>query len=203
MDTDFVSVTLSSHDSPSRRPRRRWQPTLMKGTYHHGDLRAYAIRRGRELVAERGVDALTLRGLARELGVTAPALVHHFGSRRELRAAVADEILNEACAWARDVAKRDPRRLADAWLAFAASNGHTYRFVSGEGWRPQLARPNGLYRGVASPRRALEDELVRATRRFGTPRGRPELARALAVSTHGLALAVLDGVPISPAQPPG
>ncbi len=180
----------------SRVPRRRWQPTLMKGTYHHGDLRAYAIRRGRELVAERGVDALTLRGLARELGVTAPALVHHFGSRRELRAAVADEILREACEAARGEARRQPRRLADAWIAFATSCANTYRFVSGEGWRPHRTRPNGYHLGVPSPRLALEGELVRASKRLGLPRGRPEIARAMAVAAHGVALACIDGVPI-------
>ncbi len=182
-----------SPPSHTPNPRRRWTPTTKKNTYHHGDLRNYAIRRGRELVAERGVDALTLRGLARELGVTAPALVHHFGTRRELRAAVAAEILREACEEARLVARRDPRRLADAWTAFATSNANTYRFVSGEGWRSQPPRPNGLDLGVPSPRRALHDEILRATRRYGTPRGRPDLARRIAIGVHGVAVAINDG----------
>ena len=58
-----------------------------KRRYHHGDLHNSALLRGAEMVARAGPAALTLRALARELGVSATALVHYFGHVKGLRAA--------------------------------------------------------------------------------------------------------------------
>ncbi len=56
-----------------------------KRGYHHGNLRASALPRGRQLVTIHGPAALTLRGLARDLGVTATSLVREFGNLAGLR----------------------------------------------------------------------------------------------------------------------
>lgn len=60
-----------------------------KAGYHHGDLRNAVIDRSLKLLEEHGVDALSLRLLARELGVSQPAFYHHFADRNELLAALA------------------------------------------------------------------------------------------------------------------
>lgn len=61
----------------------------MTAPYHHGDLQAAALERAAQLVADEGVRAVTMRGLAAELGVTHTALGHAFGSRRGLLTALA------------------------------------------------------------------------------------------------------------------
>lgn len=50
------------------------------------------VRVATAIVDAHGVDALSMRGLATELGVTAMALYRHVGSRDELLLAVLDEI---------------------------------------------------------------------------------------------------------------
>jgi AcrR family transcriptional regulator len=49
----------------------------------------------RRLLVEDGPDALTLRAIAREMGMTAPALYRYFGSHEELVAAVCADVLDE------------------------------------------------------------------------------------------------------------
>lgn len=53
-------------------------------TYHHGDLRAVILAEAARLVAQRGADAISLRELAREAGVSHAAPAHHFADRRGL-----------------------------------------------------------------------------------------------------------------------
>jgi AcrR family transcriptional regulator len=57
--------------------------------YHHGNLRGAALSLGLKQVRDRGANALSLRGLAAELGVSTPALYHHFPSKEGLLAEVA------------------------------------------------------------------------------------------------------------------
>ena len=80
---------LTSRPGPKTKHRR----PRAKPRYHHGSLQQAALQRGRELVARFGPDALTLRGLARELGVSATALVYHFGSLAGLRSSVAAAVI--------------------------------------------------------------------------------------------------------------
>jgi len=58
--------------------------------YHHGHLAAACVDAGIRLVEEGGPDALTIRGVAREAGVSHTAPLHHFPDRAALLAAVAE-----------------------------------------------------------------------------------------------------------------
>ncbi|WP_028935370.1 TetR family transcriptional regulator [Pseudonocardia spinosispora] len=69
--------------------------------HHRGDVIARAIT----VLDEYGLESLTMRRLAAELGVQASALYHHVPNKQTLLAAVADEILARG---------RRPRR-ARAW----------------------------------------------------------------------------------------
>ena len=57
--------------------------------YHHGDLRAALIARAAEVVVADGVGALSLRELARDLGVSHGAPSRHFPDKQALLDAVA------------------------------------------------------------------------------------------------------------------
>lgn len=63
-----------------------------KGSYHHGDLRAALIAAGLELAREGHPDAMSLRKIARSVGVTPNAAYRHFSGRNDLLAAVAAKI---------------------------------------------------------------------------------------------------------------
>ncbi|MET0343217.1 MAG: TetR/AcrR family transcriptional regulator [Polyangiales bacterium] len=66
----------------SARPRR---------AYHHGDLRRALLDAARALIGAHGMEALTLREVAREVGVTHAAPYHHFPTREALLDALSDE----------------------------------------------------------------------------------------------------------------
>jgi AcrR family transcriptional regulator len=172
--------------------------TKKKNRYHHGNLRDAALAHARTIVARGGPSALTLRGLARDLGVSHPALRYWFGSIQVLRATVAQAVLEEATKHARLAAHKGdpPKELARRWSAYAAENPNLYRLASGETWHRRGT--DGLHGGavpVRSPRRQIEDALTRRSVRFGLPEGEREWARDHAVLLHALALARVDSVP--------
>ncbi|MDQ3273297.1 MAG: TetR/AcrR family transcriptional regulator, partial [Pseudomonadota bacterium] len=59
-------------------------------TYHHGNLSEALLDAAEQLLPTRGAEALTLREVAREAGVSHGAPYHHFGSREALLAAIAE-----------------------------------------------------------------------------------------------------------------
>jgi AcrR family transcriptional regulator len=79
--------TMSSGDEattvPSRRERARVQTA------------ADIIRVAREVLVEEGAEGLALRAIARDLGLTAPALYRYFPSREDLMNHVAADIYDE------------------------------------------------------------------------------------------------------------
>ena len=60
-------------------------------TYHHGNLRQELLDRAAIVIADQGIDALSLRALARDLGVSHAAPSRHFKDKAALLAALATE----------------------------------------------------------------------------------------------------------------
>ena len=58
-------------------------------SYHHGDLRSALLARAGQTLREKGAEALSLRELARDLGVSHAAPSRHFKDRRALLDALA------------------------------------------------------------------------------------------------------------------
>lgn len=52
--------------------------------YHHGNLRDEILDRAAEVIGEQGIEALSLRGIARDLGVSHGAPNRHFKTKAEL-----------------------------------------------------------------------------------------------------------------------
>ncbi|WP_306252129.1 TetR/AcrR family transcriptional regulator [Parvularcula sp. IMCC14364] len=57
-------------------------------SYHHGNLREALIDRAAEVIGEKGVEGVSLRSLARDLGVSHAAPSRHFPTKADLLAAV-------------------------------------------------------------------------------------------------------------------
>jgi len=96
--------------------------------YHHGNLRAELISRAWEVVDTDGADALSLRQLARDIGVSHGASARHFRDKQALLDALAIEgfrRLNTALvdAAASPAAFEERFRAAgDAYVAFAVAH---------------------------------------------------------------------------------
>jgi AcrR family transcriptional regulator len=67
-------------------------------TYHHGDLRAAMLDAVAEVVRERGLSQVSLRAVARRVGVTHAAATHHFGNKAGLLTAFATQGYHELAA---------------------------------------------------------------------------------------------------------
>ena len=105
--------------------------------YHHGDLRRQLIAVGEEVLAERGLAALSLREVARRLGVSHNAPFKHFASREALLAAMQGEGFEELAARlaAADAGPPDRFMVArgQAYVSFALERPALFRLMfSGE-----------------------------------------------------------------------
>lgn len=65
--------------------------TNSKKNYHHGDLRDSLLKAATDLIAEGGVDNLSIRKLADKVGVSRTAPYHHFKDKNELLCAIATQ----------------------------------------------------------------------------------------------------------------
>lgn len=86
----------------TRRQRQRLRPAVARkaqDSYHHGNLRQSLIGIAMEHAAATGVHGLSLRQIAKQAGVSAPALYRHFADKDALLAAVAEQGLEELKSW--------------------------------------------------------------------------------------------------------
>ncbi|WP_063061152.1 TetR/AcrR family transcriptional regulator [Nocardia sienata] len=90
---------------------------MAKTGYHHGDLRAAMLAAAAEQIAADGIDAVSLRALARRAGVSHAAPAHHFGDRAGLLTALAAEGFGLLAAELE--ATSDARAAAVAYIRFA------------------------------------------------------------------------------------
>ena len=104
--------------------------------YHHGDLRQALIDGAVELINQGDVQSLSLRALARQVGVSYAAPYHHFADKVELLAEVATqgfERLGADMAKAQNSSGSSPEEvlLAEgrAYVFFAASHPAHYRVM--------------------------------------------------------------------------
>lgn len=65
--------------------------TETKKPYHHGDLREKLLSAATILIADGGVDNLSIRKLADKVGVSRTAPYHHFKDKNELLCAIAEQ----------------------------------------------------------------------------------------------------------------
>ena len=90
--------------------RRPWQPARRPHPYHHGSLRKAALREAHRILSTKGVDAVTVRAIARRVGVTPNALYRHFQDKNALLAKLAEEGFRELCQGFRAIRAKDPRK---------------------------------------------------------------------------------------------
>lgn len=158
------------------------------GSYHHGDLRNALRLSAREILEEEGLEALSLRAVARRVGVSHAAPYRHFPNHEALLAELAIEGFTEL----RDELA-DAGAGSDAKSDKIASIGAAYmRFTAR---RPALAR---LMFGSQIPNRSAAPNLAKAAdgvgEEIGTALDDAALGLAVWSAIHGLAMLVLEDV---------
>ncbi|MET9070947.1 TetR/AcrR family transcriptional regulator [Streptomyces sp. NPDC004232] len=177
----------SPSPSPSRRP------------YHHGDLRTALLKSAERTLREKGVGALSLRELARDIGVSHAAPGRHFKDKQALLDALAldgYERLNRAL----DSAVEDPglglegrlAALARAYLGFAVENPELLELMFARKHAPEdSARSDSselLATAVDLSLGSITRMIADAQERGEIVAGDPErITMVAAASLHGLA----------------
>jgi AcrR family transcriptional regulator len=103
-------------------------------TYHHGDLRDALVQAALQEAERGGPEAISIKALAKRLGVSQPAPYRHFADRGALLEAVTTEafrlfntVLREALSKPSKQSKLS--RLAQATLAFGLRRNGIYRLM--------------------------------------------------------------------------
>lgn len=157
-------------------------------SYHHGDLRNALRQSARDILEEEGLAALSLRAVARRVGVSHAAPYRHFPNHEALLADLAVEgfsELREAVAAAGGAPGGRAEKIAEIGAAYM-------RFAIR---RRALAR---LMFGSQMPNRSGSPELGEAAdavgAEIGEALGDPVLGLAVWGAVHGLAMLILEDV---------
>jgi AcrR family transcriptional regulator len=164
---------------------------MPKATYHHGGLRAACVRAAIELLEDGGETALSLRAVARRVGVSPAAPYRHYADREALVSAV-------AAVGYRDLAEQlaaahpspsTPEQLAGvaiAYVQFALDRPALFRIMFGE---PCDRDNDERVAATAAVSLYLREIVARAF-----PAADAEsMATAIWALVHGLAFLYLDG----------
>lgn len=117
------------------------------------ELKEACIAAAREVIAEQGIEALSLRDVARRLGVSHQAPYKHYPSRDHLLAEVLrrcyEDFARQLDARPRfEVPEQDLGSLGEAYLRYAAAHPLEYRLMFGTPWPPAAEHPD-LVRAAA------------------------------------------------------
>lgn len=178
------------------------QPPASKH-YHHGDLRAELLRAASILLAEHGIEQLSLRKLAERCGVSRMAPYHHFKDKHELLCALAADgfLALETLLTELELNQQDDRhatllRFVLAYLHFACDQPERYDLMFGRAiWK--LSQPTSELRDVAFRTfRLYASTLMQLFDPALLPAGsKPlRLAQASWATLHGLCRLLIDGI---------
>ncbi|SEF90500.1 TetR/AcrR family transcriptional regulator [Marinobacterium lutimaris] len=174
----------------------------VKSAYHHGDLRSSLLQAATDLIAEGGVDALSMRKLADRVGVSRTAPYHHFTDKHALLSALAEEgfksyekAVEEALAGA---TSEDELlfRFARSYLEFAQAYPETYNLMFGQSvWKAGIPTEQLKTEAYHCFRRYVEHVTDWQQQGLLSEQVEPLHFAQVSWSTlHGLARLLLDGI---------
>ncbi|CAA0088461.1 putative HTH-type transcriptional regulator [Halioglobus japonicus] len=122
--------------------------TATSKSYHHGNLRAELLSTAIEQLQQHGVDELSLRALARAVGVSQTAPYRHFSDKSELLAAMATngyrdllDALRDAAATTGDCPQEQLLAFAQTYVDYAAQNPQLFKLMFGPTVQPTVKYP--------------------------------------------------------------
>ncbi|MEZ4238351.1 MAG: TetR/AcrR family transcriptional regulator [Myxococcota bacterium] len=169
--------------------------------YHHGNLKEALIEAARALVADSGVQGLSLRAVARRAGVSQAAPYHHFDSKEALVAELCRrgfETLSQRTCAAMEEATTGPERLvamARAYVAFARDLPDLFGIMwGGKGLiadkAPYVELTDTATGSFEQLLRVVSEGMAAGELRAGDPL---EVALAAWSAVHGVAVLAQDG----------
>lgn len=171
-----------------------------RDTYHHGDLRQTLIEAALELVSLKDVESLSLREVARRVGVSHTAPYRHFADKDALLAAVAEEgfqLLRQQLKTAMHQATSDSLKqlqtIGMAYIQFALDHASHYRIMFGAYGATSAQKTPALAEAAMQALMVIINSIV-AGQQAGVMRTEDpqQLAWAAWALVHGLAMLLID-----------
>ena len=112
--------------------------TQLNKSYHHGDLKEALLLASRHILNKKGVEALSLRAIAAEVGVSHMAPYSHFKNKKELFQAIAasgfNELAEKMLADSQSISKAPELVLTYGvtYITFAIDQPQLYRLMLGQ-----------------------------------------------------------------------
>ncbi|NET08067.1 MAG: TetR/AcrR family transcriptional regulator [Symploca sp. SIO2B6] len=169
-----------------------------KATYHHGDLRQALIAGAIALINQQDVSSLSLRGLARHIGVSHAAPYRHFSDKEALLAVVAEEGflgLTQALTTAIEQKSQPLQRLEAsgvAYIKYAITHAAHYRVMFGT-YKSDCTQYSSLEQASQEAFMVLENVIIEGQSQGVIKSGEPRQLAWVAWSlVHGLAMLLID-----------
>ena len=172
-------------------------PMSTSRSYHHGDLRATLLATTRSVLAEVGIEGLSLREVSRRAGVSHAAAYNHFRDKASLIGALVSAAFERlATEMHRSRSNtREPferlRRIGVAYVRFAYRNPVEFKLM----FRPELCGLDGPPSPTGDGAYRLLVETIVDCQAAGAIAAGPTEPLVLAAwsMVHGLAALIVDG----------
>jgi len=175
----------------------------IKKKYHHGDLRSTLITNATSMIKQHGVQGLSLRKLAEQVGVSRTAAYHHFSDKDDLLAAIAAQGFmlwqqkSEQIFINNDLSPTEKyRQFVHAYIHFATQNSSLYELMFGSTlWKNNLG--NQSLKDTAYPSFQYQLTMTELWQQQGILNAQENTLRVAQVTwatLHGLAMLFIDGI---------
>ena len=168
-------------------------------TYHHGNLKEALISAGLEILSEQGIEGLSLRNVAKKIGVSHTASYNHFSDKQALLAAISTagheqlhQILLDTFEKTKHSSSHIISEIAWAYLQFALDNPAIFKLMFSGALEEERDHPE--YVEISQKSIALFEEIIAFCQSKGQlPEGRVEnIAVKLWSLVHGFTYLMLE-----------
>jgi AcrR family transcriptional regulator len=172
---------------------------MTSNTYHHGNLKEALVSAGLEILSEKGIEGLSLRNVAKKIGVSHTASYNHFPDKQALLAAISTagheqlhQILLDTFEKTKHSSSHVISEIAWAYLQFALDNPAIFKLMFSGALEEERDHPE--YVEISQKSIALfEDMIVFSQNKGQLPEGKVEIiAIKLWSLVHGFTYLMLE-----------